>query len=114
MKKLLNTTRNKKRKHDKILLLAKSKIDSIETLIYQALTDMDISLEVFVIILKEEDKYEKMKDNLRSNNEKSEIMRLSSVKSKIQMKKYLVFYVIKKRIFFFLCMYKMVEISAET
>ena len=114
MKKLLNTTRNKKRKHDKILLLAKSKIDSIETLIYQALTDMDISLEVFVIILKEEDKYEKMKDNLRSNNEKSEIMRLSSVKSKIQMKKYLVFYVIKKRIFFFLCMHKMVEISAET
>ena len=83
VKKLLNITRNKKRKHDKILLLAKSKIDSIETLISQALTDMDISLEEFATILKEEDKYEKMKDNLRSKNEKSEIMRLSSVKSKI-------------------------------
>ena len=32
--------------------------------------------------MKEEDKYEKMKDNLRSENEKYEIMRLSSVKSK--------------------------------
>ena len=83
MKKLLNIARNKKRKHDKILLLAKSKLHSIETLTSQALIDMDISLEEFVTILKEEDKYEKMKDNLRSKNEKSEIMRLSSVKSKI-------------------------------
>ena len=83
VKKLLNIRRNKKRKHDKILLLAKSKLHSIETLTSQALIDMDISLEEFVTILKEEDKYEKMKDNLRSKNEKSEIMRLSSVKSKI-------------------------------
>ena len=45
---------------------------------------MDISHEEFITILKEKDKYEKMKDNLRSENEKSyEIMRLSSVKSKI-------------------------------
>ena len=32
--------------------------------------------------LKEKDKYEKMKENLRSANEKQEIMRLSSIKSK--------------------------------
>ena len=31
VKKLLNITRNKKRKHDKILMLAKSKLNSIET-----------------------------------------------------------------------------------
>ena len=65
-------------------MLAKSKLNSIETLISQALIDMDISHKEFITILKEKDKYEKMKDNLRSENKKSyEIMRLSSVKSKI-------------------------------
>ena len=63
-------------------MLAKSKLNSIETLISQALIDMEISHEEFITILKEKDKYEKMKDNLRSENEKYEIMRLSSVKSK--------------------------------
>ena len=43
---------------------------------------MKISDEEFITILKEKDKYGKMKDNLRSKNEKYEIMRLSSVKSK--------------------------------
>ena len=33
VKKVLNITRNKKKKHDKILMLAKSKLNSIETLI---------------------------------------------------------------------------------
>ena len=82
VKKLLNITRNKKKKHDKIFMLAKSKLNSIETLISQALIDMEISHEEFITILKEKDKYEKMKDNLRSENEKYEIMRLSSVKPK--------------------------------
>ena len=64
-------------------MLAKSKLSSIETLISQALIDMDISHEEFVTILKEKDKYEKVKDNLRSENRQYKIMRLSSVKSKI-------------------------------
>ena len=55
VKKLLNITRNKKKKHDKILMLAKSKLNSIETLKSQALMDMDISHEEFVTILKEKD-----------------------------------------------------------
>ena len=42
VKKLLNITRNKKKKHDKILMLAKSKLNSIETLISQTLIDMEI------------------------------------------------------------------------
>ena len=45
VKKLLTITRNKKKKHDKILMLAKTKLNSIETLISQALTDMEISHE---------------------------------------------------------------------
>ena len=51
-------------------MLAKSKLTTIETLISQALIDMDISHEKFVTILNEKDKYERMKDNLRSENEK--------------------------------------------
>ena len=65
-------------------MLAKSKLNSIETLISQALIDMNISDEEFITILKEKDKYEMIKDNLRSENENSyKIVRLSSVKSKI-------------------------------
>ena len=81
VKKLLNITRNKKKKHDKIFMLAKSKLNSIEILISQALIDMEISHEEFIGIFKEKYKYEKMKENLWSQNEKQEIMRLSSVKS---------------------------------
>ena len=82
VKKLLSTTRNKKKKHDNIFMLAKSKLNNIETLISQALIDMEISHEEYISILKEKNKYEKMKENLRSENEKQEIMRLSSIKSK--------------------------------
>ena len=64
-------------------MLAKSKLDSIETLISQALIDLDISHAEFIRIFKEKDKYEKMKENLRSENEEYKIVRLSSVKSKI-------------------------------
>ena len=50
--KLLIIARNEKKKHDKILLLAKSKLNSIETLVSQALIDMEISHEKFITILK--------------------------------------------------------------
>ena len=64
-------------------MLAKSKLNSIETLKSQALTDMNISHKEFITILKEKDQDEKMKENLRSENEEYKIMRLSSIKSKI-------------------------------
>ena len=63
-------------------MLAKSKLNSIETLMSQALIDLDISHEEFIRILKGKDKYEKMKENLRSENAEYKIMRLSSIKSK--------------------------------
>ena len=66
IEKLLNMTRNKKKKHDKILMLAKSKLNSIETLISKALNDMEVSQEEFITILKEKDKYERTKDILKS------------------------------------------------
>ena len=82
VKRLLNKQEKKKKKHNKILMLGKSKLNSIETLASPALIDMEISHDEFITILKEKDKYEEMKDSLRSENEKYEIMRLSSIKSK--------------------------------
>ena len=76
IKKLLSTTRKKNKKHDEILMLTKSKLNSIETLVSQTFIDMEISHEEFVTILKEKDKYGKIKENLRNENEKQEIVRL--------------------------------------
>ena len=56
IKNLLSITRNKKKNHDKILMLAKSKLDSIETLISQALIDMKMSHEEFNAIIREKPK----------------------------------------------------------
>ena len=86
IKKLLSTTRNKKKKHNKILMLAKSKLNSIETLLSQALIDMEISPDEFITILKQKIKYEKTKENVRNVSEKveekTENMRLNSVNSR--------------------------------
>ena len=82
IKKLLSIARNKKKKHDKILMLAKSKLNSIETLVSQALIDMEISHEEFNAIIREKQKYERMKENLRNTSEKQENMRLNSVTSR--------------------------------
>ena len=83
VKKLLDITRKKRKKYDKILMLAKSKLNSIDTLISQALIDMDISHEEFVTILREKDRHEMMKENLKNKNgESHEIIRFNSAKSK--------------------------------
>ena len=67
-------------------MLAKSKLDNIETLVSQALIDVEISHKEFTTILKEKDKYEKMKENVRNVSEKleekQENMRLNSVNSR--------------------------------
>ena len=85
-KKLLKTMKNKKKKHDKILMLAKSKLNNIESLVCKALIDMDINHKEFITILKEKDKHEKMKENVRNLSEKleekQENMRLNTVNSR--------------------------------
>ena len=82
VKKLIIITKNEKKKPNKILMLDKSKLNSIKTLISQALIDIEISHEEFIVIFKEKDKHEKLKDNLRSENEKQKTVTLSSIKSK--------------------------------
>ena len=70
------------KKHDKILMLAKSKLNSIENLVSQALIDMEIGHEEFNVIVREKQKYERMKKNLRNASEKQKNMRLNSVNLK--------------------------------
>ena len=64
VKKLLNIIRKKKKKHNKIITLARNKLNIIETLISRALTDFDISHEEFSKIIYEKNNYEQMKDNI--------------------------------------------------
>ena len=54
VKKLLKTTRNKKKTHNKIVMLARSKLNSIESKISEALINNEISHEDFMTILNEE------------------------------------------------------------
>ena len=65
-------------------MLAKSKFNNIEILISQALIDINTSHKEFLIIFKVKDRIEKMKENIRdkNDNEKQEIIKLSSIKSK--------------------------------
>ena len=64
VKKMLNITRKKKKKHNKIITLAKNKLNIIETLISQALIDFNITHEEFSKISFEKNNYEQMKDML--------------------------------------------------
>ena len=68
----MQITRNKKKKYNKILILAKSKLSSIEFLLSPALIDLEISHEEFITVVEEKNKYGKMKENLRNINEKLE------------------------------------------
>ena len=50
VKRFLKTVRNKKKKHNKIVMLARSKLNSTESKISKALVDNEISHEDFVTI----------------------------------------------------------------
>ena len=65
VKKLLKTTRNEKRKHSNIVILARSKLNSIERKISEALINNEISHEDFVTIINEERNYRKLKESIR-------------------------------------------------
>ena len=54
LKKLLKTTRNKKKKHNKIIMLARSKLNSTESKVSEALINSKITHEDFMIIINEE------------------------------------------------------------
>ena len=60
VKKLSKTTRNKKKKHNKIIMLARSKLNSIESKISEALINNEISHGDFIIIINEERNYREL------------------------------------------------------
>ena len=74
--------------------MAEIKLNSIETLLSQALIDMEVIHKEFITILKEKDKYQKMKENLRNISEKleekQENMKVDSVNLKKRVCKHLI------------------------
>ena len=68
VKKLLKTTRNKKKKHNKIIMLVRSKLISIESKMYEALINNEISHENFMIVFNEQKKISRIKRK-HSNDE---------------------------------------------
>ena len=66
VKTLLNITRKKKKKHNKIIALARSRLNIIENLIPQALIDFEITHEEFSKIIYEKNNYEQIIDNIKS------------------------------------------------
>ena len=68
VKKLLKTTRNKKKKHNKIIMLARSKLNSIESKVSEALINSEITCEDFMIIVNEEKIYRELKESIRVMN----------------------------------------------
>ena len=80
VKKLLKTTRNKKKKHNKIVMLARSKLNSIETKISEALIDNEISHEDFTTICNEEKKDRELKESIRMmNGQISDVEKISLI-----------------------------------
>ena len=65
-KTLLNITRKKKKRHNKIIALARSKLNIIENLISQALIDFEITHEEFSKIIYENNNYEQIIDDIRN------------------------------------------------
>ena len=72
----------KKTKHSKIIMLAKSKLSSIESLMSQALLDLGISHEDLKIIVHEKEKYDQMKESIR-NKKNENIVKIHKLTKKI-------------------------------
>ena len=68
-KSLLKVTKKRKRKHNKIIVLTKSKLSDIETLLSSALNDSKISHEEFTSIITEKNIYGNIKENIKNTIE---------------------------------------------
>ena len=65
VKKLLKATRNKKKKLNKIVMLARSKLNSIESKISETLINNQVTHEDFMTIINEERNYRELKESIR-------------------------------------------------
>ena len=75
-KSLLKVTKKRKKKHNKIIALSKSKLNMIDTLLFSALNDSKISYEEFTNIITEKNIYENIKENIKDTTELSSLERI--------------------------------------
>ena len=68
-KSLLKLTKKRKKKHNKIIALAKNKLNMIDTLLSSALNDSEISHKKFTNIINEANIYENIKENIKDRAE---------------------------------------------
>ena len=81
IKKLLKTIRNKKKKHNKIVMLTRSKLNSIESKISKVLMDNEISDKDFEKIINEEKKYRELKESIKMmNSQRSDAEKVNLIK----------------------------------
>ena len=81
-KSLLKVTKKRKKKHNKITALAKSKLNTIDTLLSSALIDSKISHEEFTNIITEKNIYENIKENIKDIAELSSLERIKEEQEK--------------------------------
>ena len=72
-KSLLKVTKKRKKKHNKIIELAKRKLNTIDTLLSSALNDSEISHKEFSNIITEKNIYENIKENIKNTIEPTEL-----------------------------------------
>ena len=65
IKKLLKTTKNKNKKHNKIVMLARSKLNNTKSKISEALVNNEIGHEDFMTVINEEKNYRELKESIR-------------------------------------------------
>ena len=70
---MLKVTRKRKKKHNKIIVLAKNKLNTIDNLLSSALNDSKISHEDFTNIITEKNIYENIKENIKNTIEPTEL-----------------------------------------
>ena len=80
VKKFLKTIRNKKKKHNKVFMLARSKLNSIESKISEALINNEINHKDFMTIMNEEKKYREFKESIKiMNSQRSDVEKISLI-----------------------------------
>ena len=80
VKKALEITRNKKKKHNKIVMLARGKLNTMESTISEVLINNEIIHGDFMTILNEEKKYRELKESIRMmNSQRSDVEKISLI-----------------------------------
>ena len=81
LKNFLKTIKNKKEKHNKVVMLARSKLNNIESKISEVLINNEISHEDFMTILNKDKKYRELKETIRMmNSQSSAVEKISLIK----------------------------------